>query len=103
MTFEQVVFRSASHGFRGNALLLCATQDQHRYAWRCLQELIERVEALAIGQREIGEDRPNSFLLDSFQALRQCRNKFTLERAFISAKQRLSKSPGMNRVVVDEE
>ena len=103
MTFQQVVLCSASHGFRGDAFLLCATQDQCRRARRRLQELSERVEALTVGQRQIGDDRPNSFLLESFQALRECRNIRTFEWAVISAKQRLSEKLAVSRVVVHEK
>src|SRR4029077_16270603 len=103
MTFQQVVFRSVPQGFRGNAFVLYATQDQGRYVRRCLQELTERVETLAVGQRQIGEDRPYSFLAQSFHSLGECPSPFAVEWAIVRDKYRLLKDFGMTRVVVDEK
>jgi hypothetical protein len=80
---QQVVFRSVPQGFRGNAFVAYATQDQGRYVRSCLLELTERVETLAVGERQIGEDRPCSFLAQSLHALREGLGAFTLEWATI--------------------
>src|SRR5580704_8346685 len=100
MTFEQVVFCTASHGFRCDVILVCASQNQCWYAMRRFPQPIECGKAPAVRQRQIGEDRPNILPVETFHTLGERRNKLTLERASFSGKQRFSKGSGMSWVVV---
>jgi hypothetical protein len=90
-------------GLRGKVFVLNATYDQDRYTRRRLQELIYRVETLAIGEGQIREDRPYCFLAQSFHALRERLNPFTVEWAIFGVEECLSKDFRMSLVFVDQK
>jgi len=54
---EQIVLRPPLHCQLGDLLVLRRDQDQDGQPGRCLEQSIERPDSIAVGQKEIDQDR----------------------------------------------
>ena len=54
---QQIVLRTALHRKPRNILIAQATQDQDRYVGRCVLQLLQGLDSLAVRERQIDHDR----------------------------------------------
>ena len=59
--FQQIVLRSALEGEPRDILVAQAAQDQDRNVGRCAEQLVEGLDALAVGEEKIDHDRCEVF------------------------------------------
>ena len=89
-------------------LIARRAQDQDQGIRRGLEHLIERLEALAVGKREIKQDHGDTIPVQAFECIFEPRHPFDMKCVFsrgtaFRASKCILNPPGIGGIVLDEE
>ena len=94
---------AALHGLARDFFIGQSAEDQDQGVGRSLEHLVERIEALAVGQRQVKQDHLEAFPAQSFERIGESRHPFDTKRAASRARKRILDQPGIGGIVFDEK
>ena len=99
----EIVIRPSLHSLPSQFFIGQAAQHQDEEIWRSEVDLIERLDTLNVGQRQIEHDDVNAFLAQSFKTGGEQRNPLDSVRAVYFRGERLQNQFRVGGIVLDEK
>jgi hypothetical protein len=97
---QKIVFRTTLAGFLGRALVGQAAEDQDRDPGCGLEQLIEGLDALAVGQKQVEQDDRYATRLQPLQTLGEQLDPFDVVRSRSRIGESLDKRLRLGRIIV---
>ena len=91
IALRQVALSAALHGLDAEHFVLQRAKRQYRYVRRGREDLVESVDALAVGKQQIDQDDVNVILTQPFERLGKASQPFHLVWTVVGFVQRFTK------------